>query len=101
MAKYDGIDFILIYLGLGPGSEEILASAIDSIIETKRNLSKPIVIALRYNYVPQMGKLAFDLQTSCAEGGIPVFSSIDRAARAINRFVRSSSPGHKQVCPLL
>jgi acyl-CoA synthetase (NDP forming) len=87
-AKYDGIDFILIYLGLGPGSEEIVTKAIDSIIETTRNLSKPIVMVLRYNQAPQMGKLAFDLQRSCAAGGIPVFLSVDRAARAINRFVR-------------
>ena len=88
LAKYDGIDFILIYLALSPGGEERVPKAIDSIIETKRKLSKPIAIALRYNYAPQTGKLARDLQISCAEGNIPVFSSIDRAARAINRFVR-------------
>ena len=87
-AKYDGIDFILIYLGLVPGGDEVETTVIDSIIETKRKLSKPIVMVLRYNHAPQTGKLALDLQKRCAGGGIPVFSSFDRATRAINRFVR-------------
>jgi len=80
-AKYDGIDFTLIYIGLGPGSEEVVTKVIDSIIETKRNLSKPMVMVLRYNHAPQVGKVALDLQKRCAGGGIPVFSSFDRAAR--------------------
>ena len=86
-AKYDGIDFILIYFGLGPGIEERITKVIDPIIETRRNFSKPIAMVLRYNQAPQEGKLAVDLQRSCAAGGIPVFTSFDRAARAINRFV--------------
>jgi len=88
MAKYDRIDFILIYLALFPGGDEIETRVIDSIIETKRNLSKPIVMVLRYNHAPQVGKLALDLQKRCADGGIPVFSSFSRASQAINRFVR-------------
>ena len=86
-AKYDGIDFILIYFGLGPGIEERITKVIDPIIETRRNFSKPIAMVLRYNQAPQEGKLAVDLQRRCAAGGIPVFTSFDRAARAINRFV--------------
>jgi acyl-CoA synthetase (NDP forming) len=87
MASYDGIDFILIYLGLYPGGDEIEAKVIDTIIETKKNLSKPIVMVLRYNHAPQVGKVALDLQKKCAGGGMPVFSSFSRATRAINRFV--------------
>ena len=86
--KYDGIDFILIYFGLGPGIDERITKVIDPIIETRRNFGKPIAMVLRYNQAPQEGKLAVDLQRSCAAGGIPVFTSFDRAARAINRFVR-------------
>jgi len=88
MSKYDGIDFILIYLGLFPDGDEVETRVIDSIIETKRNLSKPIVMVLRYNHAPQVGKLALDLQKRCAGARIPVFSSFDRATRAINRFAR-------------
>jgi len=89
MAKYDGIDFILIYLSLVPSSGEVETQLVNSIIETKKNFSKPMVMVLRYNHAPQVGKLALDLQKRCAQaGGIPVFSSFDRAARAINRFVR-------------
>jgi acyl-CoA synthetase (NDP forming) len=88
MAKYDGIDFILIYLGLFPGDDKVVTGVIDSIIETKRNLSKPVIMVLRYSHAPQTGKLALDLQIRCARDGIPVFSSFDRATRAINRFVR-------------
>lgn len=88
MDKYDGIDFILIYLGLFPGGDEIEAKVIDSIIETKRNIIKPIVMVLRYKHAPQVGKLALDLQKKCAGGGIPVFSSFARATRAINTFIQ-------------
>ena len=88
MANYDGIDFILIYLGLYPDDDAVESRVIDSIIETKRKLSKPVVMVLRYNHAPQVGKLALDLQRRCAEGGIPVFSSFDRTTRAINKLAR-------------
>jgi acyl-CoA synthetase (NDP forming) len=88
MAKYDGIDFTLIHFTLVSSSSEVETQLVNSIIETKRKLSKPIVMVLRHDHAPQVRGLVLDLQKRCAQAGMPVFSSFDRAARAISRFVR-------------
>lgn len=85
--KYDGIDLILIYLGLWPGSGEVETRVIDSIVQTKKHLNKPLAMVLRYSHAPQMGKLALELQKKCGDSGLPVFTSFDRAAKAINKFI--------------
>jgi acyl-CoA synthetase (NDP forming) len=85
--RYDGIDLILIYLGLWPGGDEVETRVIESVVETKKKLGKPVVMVLRYNHAPQLGGLAVQLQKKCALGGLPVLTSFRSVTRALNRFI--------------
>lgn len=92
IADYDGIDFILTYttvaFGLFGGSDMQINMQIKALIKAKRNSSKPVAIVLRHSGAREAANNASDIQEVCLEAGIPVFPSFDRAARAINRFIR-------------
>ncbi len=90
---YDELDFILLYISLHVGTLDPLfkprvIADIDALIKTKRNLTKPLVMALQDDHVPELVKFTFDIQERCRQADIPVFPSFNRAARAIRRFVR-------------
>jgi acyl-CoA synthetase (NDP forming) len=89
IANYNGIDFVLTYepVPTGPGASRLINTHIDYLIQTKKRVNKPIATVLRRDDTPEAANLAFNLQNKCAQAGIPVFPSLERAARAINRFV--------------
>jgi len=92
MANYDGIDFILVHInvafGLYRGTNEMIKRQIDSLIESKKCIVKPIAAVIRHSGAPEAANYAFSVQKRCLEAGIPVFPSFDRAARAVSRFIR-------------
>jgi acyl-CoA synthetase (NDP forming) len=90
VASYNGIDFVLTYVTtpFGKGASRRLNGHIDSVIETKKRVDKPIVTVLQRNDAPEAANLAFDLQNKCAQAGIPVFPSFDQAAQALSKFIQ-------------
>jgi acyl-CoA synthetase (NDP forming) len=92
VASYDGIDFILVHInvafGLYRGTSEVLGKCIDSLIETKKTVAKPIAVVICHSGEPEAASYAFSVQKRCLAAGIPVFPSFNRASRAINRFIR-------------
>jgi acetyltransferase len=92
LANYDGVDFILTYtavaFGLYRGTNWMIDGQMDSLIEAKKDIDKPIALVLRHSGDPESAQYASSVQKRCIEAGIPVFPSFSRAARAINRFIR-------------
>ncbi len=92
VANYDGIDFSLIHIGVAfglyRGTSEVLDKQIDSLIEAKRSVTKPIALILRHCGEPEAARRAFSAEKRCLAAGIPVFPSFNRASRAISKFVQ-------------
>jgi len=92
MANYDGVDLILTHInvafGLYRSTTEVVDRQINSLIEIKKRVDKPIAAVIRHSGDPAVADYAFSVQKRCLETGIPVFPSFNRAARAINRFIR-------------
>jgi len=89
IANHNGIDFIITHVNvpLGPSADELINQHIDSLIKTKQRLTKPIATVALRSDIPEAINNAIGIQEKCARAGIPVFSSFDRAARAISRFI--------------
>ena len=92
VASYDGIDFSLIHIGVAfglyRGTSEVLDNQIDSLINAKKSVDKPIALILRHCGEPEAASLAFSAQKRCLAANIPVFPSFNRATRAISKFAR-------------
>jgi acyl-CoA synthetase (NDP forming) len=87
VANYQGVDLILSYTRVTSGTE-IVNRVINSLIETKQSVGKPITMVMCHSNEPEVANFAFSLQKKCHAAGIPVFPSFSRAARAINRFIQ-------------
>jgi acyl-CoA synthetase (NDP forming) len=91
--KYDGIEFTLSYVGFHVGHvhgpvRQMIDNAFDSVIETRKNLGKPLAIVIREDHLPETRELSFYIQERCEQANIPVFPSFSRAARAISKFIQ-------------
>ena len=60
---------------------------IDSIIEVGNTIEKPIAVVLHSVTTDEARQLAAEAHARLIRAGFPVFSSMERAAEAINRFV--------------
>ena len=87
VADHEGIDFILGYTRVTFGAR-IVNRLIDSLIEVKQSVSKPITMVTCHNIKPEVSNLAFSVQERCLQAGIPAFSSFNRAARAMSKFIQ-------------
>ena len=93
IAASDRIDSLLVHFGLQSGTlstrlRKSVATDIDALIRTRRNLNKPLVMVLHHDNVPEVIKFSSEIQESCSQADIPVFPSFNRAARALSRFVQ-------------
>jgi acyl-CoA synthetase (NDP forming) len=91
--KYDGIDFILVYVGLHAGAinpppRQWIVADMEAFTKTRKALSKPVIMVMQDDHVPEVTKFRFSLEEMCRQVGIPVFPLFSRAARAMSRFVR-------------
>ena len=87
VANYEDIDVILTYIRATYGVD-IVNRLIDSLVETKRSVDKPIAMVICQTSEPEVANLAFNLQQRCHQAGIPVFPSFSRAAHAISKFIQ-------------
>ena len=85
--NYDGVDLILAYARTTVNIDQ-MNIVIDSLIETKKHLDKPIALIAHHSEEPKSVSDAYEIQNRCHQAGIPVFPSFNRAARAMSRFIQ-------------
>ncbi len=61
---------------------------IEVVTSLRDSISKPVAVVLHYSITPQARRLEEDARARFAALQLPVFPSISRAARAIDRFIR-------------
>jgi acyl-CoA synthetase (NDP forming) len=93
VAGWEGIDFLIIHLAVEtninrPEGRALLDAMIDSIITMRGRTGKPIAVVLRSSGIRLGLEVLCDVQQRCLEAGLPVFSSVDRAALAVSRFIQ-------------
>jgi len=93
LAGYEGIDLALFHLPLSilPLFESLSTQGalwlLESVAKVKQGNTKPIG-AVIYNILGSKGwETAFECQEFCHKAGIPVYFSIDSAAKAIDKFL--------------
>jgi len=97
-----GIDLLILQVAFDTWSLMDRAYSIhyyvDCTIRLKSFIDKPIVAVLHYVGSGEAEDLATCERARLLESGIPVFQSIERAARAVDRLIRYSQRfGAKQV----
>ncbi|BDC35877.1 MAG: hypothetical protein EF806_04080 [Candidatus Methanoliparum thermophilum] len=93
LADYEGIDFLFVYttvaFGLYRGTNVMVDMLIDTIIEEKKSIDKPLVVVVRSSGDPEVAPFVHDVQERLLKAGIPVYPSTIRAARVMSRFIWS------------
>ncbi len=94
LADYSEIDILVFHLPLGimpPFSSMPKEGAIpllDNVIRVHNEASKPIAVVIDQLATSEAWETAFACQQKCHEAAIPVYFSINSAAKAIDRFLR-------------
>lgn len=94
LADYSGIDILAFDLPFGimpliPSlPEEGAIPLLDNVIRVHNETNKPMAVVINQLTTSESWETAFSCQQKCHQAGIPVYFSIDSAARAIGRFLR-------------
>jgi len=88
------IDFIIshigldIYGGFGPSLAEQLEQTVDILIEMAKTLTKPVALVLYAGArLDAIGAVA-QAQRRCLDAGLPVYYTIEAAAKAVSKVIR-------------
>ena len=93
MADYSGIDIVIFHLPLGitPAfasfPEKGAIPLLESVIRVHSESDKPLAVVIDQFATAEAWETALSCQQRCHQAGIPVYFSIDAAARAISRFL--------------
>ena len=93
LADYSEIDILVFHfpLGMTPAfssmPKEGAIPVVDNVIRVHNEASKPIVVVIDQLATSEAWETAFACQQKCHEAGMPVYFSINSAARAIDRFL--------------
>jgi acyl-CoA synthetase (NDP forming) len=94
LADYSEIDILVFHfpLGMTPAfssmPKEGAIPVVDNVIRVHNETSKPIAVVIDQLATSEAWETAFSCQQKCHEAGIPVYFSINSAAKAIDRFLR-------------
>ena len=92
IARSDGIDILMIHIGFDYWGwfdrEAFVAPAVEAMLRLKDLTSKPVVPVLHSCATVAAINLASQAATTLIKAGFPVYPSINRAAKAINRFIQ-------------
>jgi acyl-CoA synthetase (NDP forming) len=69
----------------------LMGRFIEVVAALKNSISKPLAIVLHYSATAQARRLEEDARASFAELHLPVYPSVSRAARAIDRYIAYNS----------
>ncbi len=90
-AGWDGVDFVI--LAVLPGillahaHHQVLGGHVEALARAARDAGKPMALVLRTGGVFRAEQAAQGLQADFQRAGLPVFRSVDGAARAIARVL--------------
>ena len=94
LADYREIDILVFHLPLGimPAFSSFpkqgAIALLDNVIRVHNETSKPTVVVVDQLATSEAWETAFSCQQKCHEAGIPVYFSIDGAAKALDRVLR-------------
>jgi acyl-CoA synthetase (NDP forming) len=106
LGRLPGIDMLVYHLGFHPigswgmglfSSKTFLDQLIGSIHDAVQTNRKPVLLALRPPHDLKGMEEFLIVQKACVEAGLPVFYSLHRMARAMNRILEYSgqAPSHE------
>jgi len=106
LATYEGLDLLIVQCSLNNSAwpragyhfviwPDHLA---DAVIQTHREVSKPIAVVLHGILSSSDFERATDLQRRYYEAGLPVYGSISGAAKAIDRLIHYYEGRHGDSC---
>jgi acyl-CoA synthetase (NDP forming) len=87
--EWDGVDMMLLHLGydvLG-GSRDYTGWVFDVLLNGAKTVKKPTSLLLNYVSLPKSYTDYIEDQRKAYKEGIPAFSMMESAAKAINRFI--------------
>ena len=93
LADYSGVDIVVFHLPLGimpPFSSFPREGAIpllENVIRVRNETGKPTAVVIDQLVTTESWGTALSCQQKCHQAGIPVYFSVDSAARAIDRFL--------------
>ncbi len=93
LAEYSGIDIIVVHFPLGTTPvvssfpKESAFPLLDNVTRVHRETRKPMVVVIDQLATAEAWETAFACQQKCHQAGIPVYFSMNSAARAISRFL--------------
>lgn len=89
------VDFILIHIGVdvygGVGLSSLaeqLEQTMDILIETVKTMTKPVVVVLYPGARPDALAAVAQAQQRCLEARLPVYPTIEAAAKAVSRLIQ-------------
>ena len=92
IANFEGIDFLLIFsavaFGLYKGTNIMVEQQVNTLIEVKKDIDKPIIMVERSSGDPAVAPFVHDVEQKCLAARIPVYPSTIRAARATSKFIQ-------------
>ncbi len=94
LADYDGIDMLVFHLHLGINPpfasfpKEYSVAILDNAIRVHNETGKPMVVVIDQLTTIESCETTFACQQKCQQAGIPVYSSVNGAAKALEQFMR-------------
>ena len=88
---WSNVDLLIMHTGFqfGPGAPtQLMEPVISEMLKAVKEVGKPAALAAYAVYSPQAFETLFRVQRMCIEAGIPLFPSIQRAANAIDKFIK-------------
>jgi acyl-CoA synthetase (NDP forming) len=94
LADYGGIDILVfnLHLGINPPfpsfPKEFAIAILDNAIRVHNETGKPMVVVIDQLTTIESCETTFACQQKCQQAGIPVYSSVNGAAKALEQFMR-------------
>jgi len=94
LSAYEKIDFVIFQIPLGmvvplpPFSKTMLDPYIETVNKLRSEINKPVAMVVHSIVAIEDWEVTFDAQRKCYEAGVPVYHSIESAAKAIDQFTR-------------
>ncbi|MCX6009547.1 MAG: CoA-binding protein [Chloroflexi bacterium] len=99
LADYGGIDIFVFHLHLGINPpfpsfpKEFAIAILDNAIRVHNETDKPMVVVIDQLTTVESWETAIACQQKCQQAGIPLYSSVHSAAKALDRFMRYHEKG--------
>jgi len=94
LADYGGIDILVFHLHLGINPpfasfpKEFAVAILDNAIKVHNETGKPMVVVIDQLTTVESCETVVACQQKCQQAGVPVYSSVNGAAKALEQFMR-------------